>query len=46
MQRQAKIGSALVFALISCIVFHNLGINNNGGSPFVPPVNNGTLNST
>ena len=31
MQSKAKIGSAIFFALFSVIVFHNLGINNNGG---------------
>lgn len=36
MQSKAKIGSAVMFALISVIVFHNLGINNDGGlaNPF------------
>ena len=31
MQSKAKIGSAIMFAVFSVIVFHNLGINNNGG---------------
>jgi hypothetical protein len=31
MQSKAKIGSAIMFAVFSVIVFHDLGINNNGG---------------
>ncbi len=38
MQSKAKIGSDLIFALLSVIVFHNLGINNDGG--LVNPFNN------
>ena len=37
LQSKAKIGSALLFAIFCVIVFHNLGINNNGGltNPFL-----------
>jgi hypothetical protein len=31
LQSKAKIGQAIIFALVGDIVFSNLGINNNGG---------------
>jgi hypothetical protein len=32
MQTKAKVGQAIMFALLQVIVFHNVGINNSGGT--------------
>jgi hypothetical protein len=32
MQTKAKLGQAIVFALLQVIVFHHVGINNSGGT--------------